>query len=60
MCRWIAYLGAPIPMERLIFAPANSLVEQSRAAEECKTVVNADGFGVAWYDHLPDKEKMIY
>ena len=27
---------------------------QSRAAEECKTSINADGFGVAWYHARPE------
>lgn len=49
MCRWAAYLGKPIFLEDLVTAPQHSLLVQSRAAEECKTAINADGFGLAWY-----------
>lgn len=49
MCRWAAYLGAPIFLEELVTKPQHSLLAQSRAASECKTAVNADGFGLAWY-----------
>ena len=51
MCRWAAYAGAPLFMADLIAHPEHSLVDQSRAAEECKTTINADGFGLAWYAH---------
>ncbi len=49
MCRWAAWIGAPIYLETLITRPDNSLIAQSHHASECKTEVNADGFGVAWY-----------
>lgn len=49
MCRWAAYLGAPIFLEDLVSAPGHSLIDQSRAATECKSATNADGFGLAWY-----------
>ena len=49
MCRWAAWVGKPIYLEDVISKPGHSLIEQSRAAEECKTAINADGFGVAWY-----------
>lgn len=49
MCRWAAWAGAPIYLSDLVTAPAHSLIEQSRAADQCKTATNADGFGVAWY-----------
>lgn len=54
MCRWAAWIGNPIFLEEIITKPAHSLVEQSQNAEECKTSTNADGFGVAWYDHRPE------
>jgi hypothetical protein len=43
----------PISASRFFLAdiiadPVHSLIEQSRRAEECKTNLNADGFGVAW------------
>jgi predicted glutamine amidotransferase len=49
MCRWAAYIGAPIFIEELMYDPSHSLVKQSKEAEECKTAINADGFGLAWY-----------
>ena len=49
MCRWAAYIGAPIFIEELLYDPSHSLVKQSKQAEECKTAINADGFGLAWY-----------
>ncbi|MDN3718753.1 class II glutamine amidotransferase [Roseibium salinum] len=33
----------------MICDPEHSLIDQSRNALSCKTAVNADGFGVAWY-----------
>ncbi|WP_424940038.1 class II glutamine amidotransferase [Aliiroseovarius sp. S253] len=51
MCRWAAYLGAPIFIEEVVVQPGHSLIQQSQEAEEAKTAINADGFGVAWYDH---------
>jgi glutamine amidotransferase len=50
MCRWAAYLGQPIFLSEIVTAPAHSLIQQSRAAAQCKTAINADGFGLAWYD----------
>ena len=50
MCRWAAYIGAPVFLEDIVLRPAHSLVAQSRHASECKTETNADGVGVAWYD----------
>lgn len=49
MCRWAAYIGAPIFLEQLISAPDQSLMRQSLHAREGKTETNGDGFGVAWY-----------
>ena len=54
MCRWAAYTGQPIFMSDLVSGPKHSLIEQSRAATECKTTTNADGFGLAWYGERPE------
>lgn len=54
MCRWAAYLGKPIFIEEVVSTPGHSLIVQSQDAEEAKTAINADGFGVAWYDHRPE------
>ncbi len=49
MCRWAAYSGKPLFIEDIIASPSHSLIEQSHAASECKTAINGDGFGIAWY-----------
>lgn len=49
MCRWAAYIGAPIYLEDVISAPEQSLMRQSLHARESKTETNGDGFGIAWY-----------
>ncbi len=54
MCRWAAYVGAPVFLEELVSSPGHSLIHQSHCATECKTATNADGFGVAWYDQRPE------
>ncbi|MGB7242471.1 MAG: class II glutamine amidotransferase [Sulfitobacter sp.] len=53
MCRWAAYSGQPLFLSEILTAPSHSLICQSRAASECKTAINADGFGLAWYDKQP-------
>jgi glutamine amidotransferase len=51
MCRMLAYLGPPATLESLLLAPEHSLLEQSYAPRhQTSGVVNADGFGVGWYD----------
>ena len=49
MCRFLAYAGVPTFLDRLLVAPEASLIAQSLAAREAKTVVNADGCGIGWY-----------
>ena len=49
MCRWIAYRGEAIPLERYVTAPAHSLVVQSLKALESAANINGDGFGLGWY-----------
>ena len=55
MCRWIAYSGQPIFMEKLITLPEHSLVEQSLNtamnfhADGSLMSTNGDGFGIGWY-----------
>ena len=54
MCRWAAYIGQPIFLEEIVSRPGHSLIRQSHCATECKTAINADGFGVAWYGERPE------
>ena len=49
MCRWVAYRGNPVFVSDLVTSPSNSLIVQSHAAQECKSRINGDGFGLAWY-----------
>jgi len=61
MCRLIAYLGKATRLERVISEPEHSLVVQSyRPAEMTSGVVNADGFGVGWYDRALDDTPCVY
>jgi len=62
VCRWIAYLGSPLPLEDVLVRPDHSLIDQSLVARElylpATTMAsqfrdhafptNGDGFGVAW------------
>jgi glutamine amidotransferase len=50
MCRWLAYSGSPIPLEKLIYEPEHSLIDQSLHARFDPKTVNGDGFGVGYYD----------
>ena len=49
MCRWLAYTGAEVFLEQLIFEPENSLARQSLSAQHTNWTTNGDGFGVGWY-----------
>ena len=50
MCRVLAYYGAPVPLEQLLFDPDSSLVAQSYAPQMLE-MLNLAGFGmVAWDD----------
>jgi glutamine amidotransferase len=51
MCRLVAYLGTrPVTLQTIVQEPANSLIRQSRTAREGRLGLNADGFGLGWYD----------
>ena len=54
MCRWAAWIGAPVFLEEIVARPGHSLIAQSRNATECKTATNGDGFGLAWYGERPE------
>jgi predicted glutamine amidotransferase len=49
MCRLLAYKGAPIIMNKLLYEPKNSIIHQSFDAREIEEPLNGDGFGVGWY-----------
>jgi len=50
MCRWLAYSGSPIRLEKLLVSRDRSLIDQSLHSREGATPTNGDGFGVGWYD----------
>lgn len=52
MCRLMAYKGTPIIIDKLLYQPKNSLINQSFHAREIEEPLNGDGFGVGWY--VPD------
>ncbi|MGI8758874.1 MAG: ergothioneine biosynthesis protein EgtC [Acidimicrobiales bacterium] len=61
MCRFLAYLGPPVTVESLLFRPEHSLVRQSYAPRHQRHGrVNADGFGVGWYDRSQRPEPARY
>lgn len=50
MCRFAAYLGRPLLMNEVISKPKDSLIKQSAQALESDVAINADGFGIGWYN----------
>jgi predicted glutamine amidotransferase len=54
MCRWVAYAGAEIYLQDIIFDQDYSIVQQSLSARESSWSTNGDGFGVAWYADKPN------
>jgi gamma-glutamyl hercynylcysteine S-oxide hydrolase len=51
MCRHLAYVGPSITLEQLILEPEHSLLRQASAPRhQTHGTINADGFGVGWYD----------
>src|SRR3954447_1311844 len=49
MCRWLAYSGAPVLLEDLLYRPEHSLIVQSQHSTLGAETTNGDGFGVGWY-----------
>ena len=49
MCRWLAYRGAPVLLEDLLYRPEHSLIVQSMHSQLGVEATNGDGFGVGWY-----------
>jgi predicted glutamine amidotransferase len=49
MCRWLAYSGAPVLLEEVLFKTDHSLIDQSLRASDTTSTTNGDGFGVGWY-----------
>jgi len=49
VCRVLAYLGEPVLLDELLYAPDNSLVRQTYAPQHLR-MLNLAGFGVAAWD----------
>jgi len=49
VCRWLAYSGTVVLLERLLYTPVHSLIDQSLHSKLGATTTNGDGFGVGWY-----------
>ena len=49
MCRWLAYSGAPILLDEVLFKTDHSLIDQSLCASDSHSTTNGDGFGIGWY-----------
>jgi len=51
MCRILGYLGTPVPLSSLVYAPPHALRVQSYAPRRQEVgLINADGWGIGWYD----------
>jgi glutamine amidotransferase len=50
VCRVLAYLGEPLPVENLLFDTDNSLVRQSYSPRMMNTFLNLAGFGMKAWD----------
>jgi gamma-glutamyl hercynylcysteine S-oxide hydrolase len=52
MCRFICYLGPPVTLASVVLEPPHCLHHQAWAPRHQRVgAINADGFGVGWYDH---------
>ena len=61
MCRFVSFLSKqPVVLERVLISPNNSLIKQSKAAREEDITLNADGFGIAWYNRSIDPYPGVY
>ncbi len=61
MCRLLAYLGPDTSLASVILAPPFSLLRQSYEPRlQHRGRVNADGFGVGWYDFGVRDEPALY
>lgn len=61
MCRFAGYIGKEsMLLSEVLIKPKNSLITQSMAAKQGAHHINADGFGLAWYDLRVDSNPAIY
>jgi gamma-glutamyl hercynylcysteine S-oxide hydrolase len=61
MCRHLAYLGPPRSLASLLYEPGHSLEQQSwKPLRQRAGAMNADGWGVGWWDPLVRPEPARY
>ena len=61
MCRHVAYIGPPKTLAAVLLEPEHSLLKQAWAPRfQSHGAVNADGFGVGWYDRDKRPEPARY
>jgi predicted glutamine amidotransferase len=58
MCRWLAYYGKPVRMDKVLYGPQHSLIDQSLHSRLGAETTNGDGFGIGWY--TPDGRPAFY
>jgi predicted glutamine amidotransferase len=54
MCRWLAYYGKPIRMDKVLYQGTESLIHQSLHSNLGAEPTNGDGFGMGWYTAAGD------
>ena len=61
MCRLLTYLGKEINLHSLIYKPEHSIIKQSYQPREMRSgVINADGFGVGWYNPAVEESPAVF
>jgi glutamine amidotransferase len=61
MCRLLGYFGPPIELHGLIYGPSHGLEQQSWAPRrQIHGTINADGWGIGWYDRSVQPEPARY
>jgi glutamine amidotransferase len=61
MCRHLGHLGPPTTLQALLRDPPHSLERQAWLAQEMlRSSVNADGFGVGWWDPAVRPEPAVH
>jgi predicted glutamine amidotransferase len=53
-------MGTPIVIDKLLYQPKNSLVNQSISAKEIEEPLNGDGFGIGWYTPEISEEPVTF
>jgi predicted glutamine amidotransferase len=56
----MAYMGSPVIIDKLLYQPKNSLVNQSINAKEIEEPLNGDGFGIGWYAREVNDEPVTF